>query len=291
MDYFRDLFKTTAVDRVILSGGAGGLTGFSGSLKKALQLPIEYGNPLSQLQSSAKETSGETVHMVGPALVAAAGLSIGKCGKIDLLPDEYRFSFKRSLQKAGQIALIPALVMLLLIVSIVLRGKISNQEKLLQVKSQVLTNLQTELHAINVPKKNLDRLVSQKLRLEKERNGLPVRISGKVTLPQILDEIARLVAWNQSLEKLSFNLEILEDDEEGEDYSTGSDFVIKGTIFGNKAKVLSTLEKFLRRLQASPLFVQVKLMDSRMTDPEKYTHRGLDFSVYVESVPTAKIRL
>ncbi len=289
MDYFRDLFKMNAVDRVILSGGAGSLKGFAGSLKKALGLPIEYGNPLTQLQSSAKGISEETLRSVGPALTAAAGLSIGKCDKIDLLPDEYRFSFKRSLQSAGQVVLIPAFAMLLLIVSVVMRGKIANQDKLLQVKSQVLANLQTELHAINVPKKNLDQLISQKLKLEKERKALPIKTSGKVALPQILDEIARLVAWNQSLERLSFNLEVREDEEE--DYSTGSDFVIKGTIFGNKTKVLFTLEKFLRRLQASSLFVQVKLLDSRTTDPEKYTHRGLDFSIYVQSVPTTRIQL
>lgn len=290
MDYFRDLFKMTVVDRVILSGGASSLRGFAGSLKKALRLPIETGNPLSQLPASAQDISDDTLRSVGPALVAAAGLSIGKCGKINLLPAEYRFSFKRSLQNAGQAALIPAFAILLLIVSIVLRGQVNNQNKLLQVESQILTHLQTELNSINIPKKNLDQLISQKLKLEKERKALPVKIPGEVTLPQILDEIARLVAWNQSLEKLSFNLEVLEDDDE-EGYSTGSDFVIQGTIFGSKAKVLSTLENFLRRLQASPLVVQVKLLDSRTTDREKYTRRGLDFSVYVQSVPTAKIQL
>lgn len=289
MDYFRELFKMTAVDRVILSGGAGSLRGFAGSLKKALRLPIEYGNPLRQLPSSAKDTSEDTLRSVGPALMAAAGLSIGRCGKINLLPEEYRFSLKRSLQNAGQAALIPAFVMALLIVSVVLRGKITHRNNLLQVKAQVLTNLQTELQAINIPKKNLDQLISQKLKLKKEREALPVKTPGRVTVPQILHEIARMVAWNQSLEMLSFNLEVVEDDEEN--YSTGSDFVIKGTIFGSKTKVLSTLEKFLRRLQASPLVVQVKLLDSRTTDLEKYTRRGLDFSVYVQSVPTTKIQL
>jgi len=171
----------------------------------------------------------------------------------------------------------------------VLRGKITHRNNLLQVKAQVLTNLQTELQAINIPKKNLDQLISQKLKLKKEREALPVKTPGQVTVPQILQEIARMVAWNQSLEMLSFNLEVVEDDEEN--YSTGSDFVIKGTIFGSKTKVLSTLEKFLRRLQASPLVVQVKLLDSRTTDLKKYTRRGLDFSVYVQSVPTTKIQL
>ena len=85
-------------------------------------------------------------------------------------------------------------------------------------------------------------------------------------------------------------MEVLNEEEE-QSCATGSDIVNQGMIIGSKAKVLSTLENFLRRVQASPLVVQVKLLDSRTTDREKYTRRGLDFSVYVQSVPTAKSQL
>nr|NIQ00904.1 hypothetical protein [Nitrospinaceae bacterium]NIR54958.1 hypothetical protein [Nitrospinaceae bacterium]NIS85371.1 hypothetical protein [Nitrospinaceae bacterium]NIT82198.1 hypothetical protein [Nitrospinaceae bacterium]NIU44442.1 hypothetical protein [Nitrospinaceae bacterium] len=36
-----------------------------------------------------------------------------------------------------------------------------------------------------------------------------------------------------------------------------------------------------KRLKRSALFDEVKLLDSRVTDKEKYTRRGLDFSIYV----------
>ncbi len=286
IEYFISTYQFNSVDRIVLCGGGSALKGYFERISESFDTPVERCNPLMQMNAPVDDLRQDLVFNQGPALTAAAGLALGRCDKINILPDRFRSNWKKSLAAMARNSIVPAFVILLLIVSFFMRGHLREKEKTLQDQRVVLERLKGVVAQIEGPKNQLRELEEEKERLEKIVRILPKGGEGIVNIPEIMKNLARMVSWNTSLELVSFSEQAVMLDTETPEIQAETEipetsFIIKGTIFGNKAEVLATLERFLKRLKRSALFDEVKLLDSRVTDKEKYTRRGLDFSIYV----------
>jgi len=99
IEYFKNQYRKNSVDRLILSGGGVGLSGMYRFLKENLDLEIDRCNVFMQAAVQDDSLSKEKMKLYGPSLTVAAGLALGKCDKINILPEKYRPSFKKTLIK------------------------------------------------------------------------------------------------------------------------------------------------------------------------------------------------
>jgi len=294
IDSFVNSYIMTTVERVVFSGGALALKGYSefvtDHMESVMDLSVVCYNPLSQMGVVNAESLEEDIESFGPSMVAATGLAVDKANKVNLLPEEYRQSIQKTLQQVARLAPIPVLVILLIALSVYLRSDLSDMRDQLASKNGMLSQMQGQIAAFEIPKAELAKLKLEKQRLEKEKGMLPVGTRTPVDIPQILNEIASRVSGNTALEQVTFSeYESRDDETGGEEKPTGHAFLVKGSIFGSRSNVLQTLEGFLKDLQASSRFVDVKLLDSKMTEKDKYTRRGIDFTIYIAPVLRPKV--
>jgi len=283
LDYFRNQYKVTAVHRMILSGGAVSLKGLYQFLAQNMDIAIDRCNALMQSTPPLTAVDTADVKLLGPSLTTAAGLAIGRCDKINVLPEEFRYSLKKTLIKWAPFSALPLLLVTLLVFSIVYRGSIETKQQLLKEKQNISRELQAKVVAGRVPLEDLSQLKNLKQQLEKEKSQLP-RVANPVDLRHVLDELSRLTPANTSLSKLSY---IAGDDSETQEAAGRQKgwVSLEGIIFGNEVRVLETLTAFLDKLKSSPVFKEVKLEKSQAIEGELYTSPGLDFNLSLLPVP------
>jgi hypothetical protein len=103
--------------------------------------------------------------LYGPSLTVAAGLALGQCDKINILPDKYRPSLKKTLAKFAPIAA------LLLIVGS-LYAYSSNLKQEIKTQTATLSNKRIELAVIQIQLPLLDKPIKKLKELKKKRNKL-----------------------------------------------------------------------------------------------------------------------
>ena len=172
--------------------------------------------------------------------------------------------------------------------SLYLRLDLHDKEQNLALQTRHLNELKQRFAALDIPKRKLEALKKIKQELLRKQALLPDGGETPVPLPRLLHEIARHVTANMALEQITFSE--FEGRKVGgttgqgdatEEARTAPAFLVKGTIFGNREKVLNTLETFLKDLKKSSRFSDVKLIESQVTDKDKYTRRGIDFTLFV----------
>lgn len=276
VDYFKNRYKVDTVHRIILSGGAVSLKGLYQFLASNVDITIDRCNALMQSSPPLKSVSTEDVKLLGPSLTTAAGLAIGRCDKINVLPEEFRYSLKKTLIKWAPFSALPILLIAMLVFSISYRGSIATKQKLLQEKQKISQALQVKVVAAKTLREDLDQLKALQRQLQKEKSQLP-RVSNPVDLHRVLSELSRLTPSNTSLSKLSYIVK-----NAGRTRGAGAQqgwIFLEGIIFDNEVKVLDTLTGFLNQLKNSPVFKEVKLERSQAIDAKLYTSPGLSFNL------------
>jgi hypothetical protein len=97
-------------------------------LKENLQLEIDRCNVFMQAGVQDDSLSKEEMKLYGPSLTVAAGLALGKCDKINILPEKYRPSIKKTLVKLVPLAAVLVLFAALYGYSSHLRGEVVKKE-------------------------------------------------------------------------------------------------------------------------------------------------------------------
>lgn len=287
IDSFGNSYIMTTVERVVFTGGGTGLRGFLDYARQHMELTVSSYNPLAQLPASGnRPTLEDDAAEIGHNLVAAAGCAVGQSTTINLLPEELRRSFAKTMRQMARLAPIPIALLLLIAFSLYLRLDLHDKEQNLTLQTRHLNELKQRLMALEIPKRQLEQLQKQKQNLLEEQALLPDDRQTPVNLPEVLNEIARRVTANMALEQVTFSE--FEGRRAAEEKggsppaeSKGLAFLLKGTIFGSREKVLNTLETFLKELKKSPRLADVKLLESQVTDKDKYTRRGIDFTVFI----------
>lgn len=282
VEYFKNLFKRDDISRLTVSGGAGGLTGFYRFLTSMLELRIEQFNPLTQSSPAVAGVTEDEARILGPSLAAATGLGIGACGRINLLPEEYRPSIKKDLIKLARVAIVPLILTGLVLYSGSLRDRVKEKQASLQMVQQEMNQLTVSLEQLQAPKQELAQLEVRRSDLSQKIGEMPLRSSGGIDFPRLFDELLRRLPENASLERLVLApgggvQPANREDGDDEDMEGNLLLRIEGQVFGDEVQSLGALERFIRNLEKSMLFTRVRVEESHELDGTVYSRDGLAF--------------
>jgi len=286
IEYFKNQYKRDKVHRLIISGGGVGLKGLYQFMKESLEMEIERCNVLFQASSTAKEISKEDAKLIGPSLTAAAGLALGRCEKIDVLPAELKGSLKKTLIRWAPVLLIPVLVGGVVSHSRHMRAQVQDKVNKLDEKNVLLSQLQRKVKELEAPTKELENLVKDRNQLKDEKKELPGSAAFPLDFGEVLDEIAAIVPDNASLSEISYSTGESDDEEvlrnkKNDDEVDDKRVTVKGNIFGDPSSIQTTLKYLLEDFKNSPAVKDVKLIKSQPLDPGSYNVPGIDFELYV----------
>ncbi|MCF8721535.1 type IV pilus assembly protein PilM [Nitrospina gracilis] len=290
IDSFSNSYIMTTVERVVFTGGAAGLHGFLDHVHQRLDLTVTAYNPLAQLEVSSRLKREGDAEDFGYSMVGAAGCAADQCKHINLYPEHLRQTFSKRIQELTRFAPVPLLILLLAAFSLFLRVDTFEKEQALALETRHLNELRQRFVSLDMPKRKLEKLKTIKEQLLAQQAQLPKKEIAPIDLPLVLDGIASRVSWNMALEQVTFG----EYEQNGKGPKSaeienrvarkGWGFLVRGTIFGSRQRVLKTLEDFLKELKTEPRFADVKLLESQVTDKDKYTQKGLDFALFLVPV-------
>ncbi|MDC0947148.1 hypothetical protein OAS18_06515 [Nitrospinaceae bacterium] len=254
---------------MILSGGGVGLSGLYNFLKENLDLEIERCYPFFQVDTEDESISKENIKLYGLSLIAAAGLALGQCDKINILPDKYRPSLKKILAKFAPIAAVLLIVGSLYAYSSNLRQEIKTQTAILSNKRIEIVVIQIQLPLLDKPIKKLKELKKKRNKLKKRKKVFPGSTSFPFKFYDVYTELALLVDNNTSLSEVTFEKRGGGEDKKSKRRKKKDKNLVKGEriklvghIFGNDFKTQSTLKFLLQDLRNSPVFKDIKLIRS-----------------------------
>ncbi len=294
IEYFKNQYRKDSVDRLILSGGGVGLSGMYKFLKDNLDLEIDRCNVFMQAEVQDDSLSKDKMKLYGPSLTVAAGLALGKCDKINVLPEKYRPSLKKSLVKLAPLAAAFVLFAALYAYSSHLRGGVTSQKNLLQDQKIALAKLQIQAPELEKPMQQLKALQDTKKELGKEKSQLPGSTPFPFEFDRVFSELALLTPGNVAISQISFAAKGSGEEEKEEEDLTSSGkadisglerIKIEGQIFGGGLKVQNSLRVLLQELKNSPVFLNIKLIKSSPLKEGEYNSPGIKFEVYVFPAP------
>ena len=288
MEYFKNQHKKDKIDKLVLSGGAVSLSGLYKFFSENLGVEIERCNVFMQCKTSLPGIDEKEMKLVGPSLTTAAGLALGKCDKINVLPERYRGSLKKTLIKWAPWSAIPVFMLVLLMMSIHLRGKIKSQEERLAAQEAEQVELQRKVMEAKVPMQTLTDLKKAREELESERNMLPQSPDRSVDIIAVFDLLSRIVPPNTSLSKIAYvapGAGLGENDNSGKDKKSKkggkAEIALQGNMFGEDEATLETLTSLVGQLNQSPLFAEAKLISSEALAEGVYTRQGIVFEIFL----------
>ncbi|MEE9258358.1 MAG: pilus assembly protein PilM, partial [Nitrospinaceae bacterium] len=293
IDYFKNQYKKDAVHRLILSGGGVGLSGLYQFLNAHLDLEIDRCNALFQSSPEAGADKEEK-KLLGPGLTAAAGLALGRCEKINVLPEEYKVTWQKTLVSLAPYSVIPLVAAGLIGFSVYQRGEIKTLNENLQKQKQEVAVLQNQIVELQKPGQELKKMQTQMKQLQKKRGYFPKAVNIPVNFEEVFDELARVADKNTSFSLISYtqsgsakskrSKQEKKTKDRGKQktsgrVSRGLEILVKGNIFGDRVSVQKTLRFLLRDLKNSRAFRDVKLIRSKTIPKGGFTKPGIDFEM------------
>ncbi|MBC8288605.1 MAG: type IV pilus assembly protein PilM [Nitrospinae bacterium] len=287
IEYFKNQYRKDSVDRLILSGGGVGLRGLYQFLKETLDLEIDRCNVFMQASVQDDSISKEDMKLYGPSLTVAAGLALGQCDKINVLPEKYRPSLKKTLIKLAPLAAVLVLFVALYGYSSTLRSEVSSKYQLLSDQKVELTNLQLQVPKLQEPIQELKSLNESKKALNEEKSQLPGSSTFPFNFELVFSELSLLVSNDTSLSQITYAAKGSDEAQaENADLTQNRERIkINGEIFGAGLKVQSSLQKLLQDLKNSPVFSDIKLIKSSPLPKGQYNSPGIMFQLYVFPAP------
>ena len=294
IEYFKNQYRKDSVDRLILSGGGVGLRGLYQFLKENLDMEIDRCNVFMQASVQDDSISKENMKLYGPSLTVATGLALGQSDKINVLPEKYRPSFKKTLVKLAPLAAALVLFLSLYAYSSSLRTEVSKKNKLLSEQKITLTNLQLQVPKLQAPIQELKNLKESRKALRREKNQLPGSSSFPFNFERVFSELSYLISNNTSLTKITYAAKGSEEAENENvdltkkgktDLSNRERIKVKGEIFGEGLKVQRSLKRLIRDFNNSRVFSDVKLIKSDALPDGQYNSSGISFEIYVFPAP------
>ena len=294
IEYFKNQYRKDSVDRLILSGGGVGLRGLYLFLKENLNLEIDRCNVFFQAAVQDDSISKENMKLYGPSLTVAAGLALGQCDKINVLPEKYRPSLKKTLIKLAPLAAMLVLFAGLYGYSSSLRSAVSTKTTLLSEQKLTLAKLQIQVPELGKPIQRLKDLKETKKTLHREKNQLPGSSPFPFNFDLIYSELSRVIPDNTSLSQVTYIAKGSDDEESGDvdltsrgkaDTSGRERIKVKGEIFGEGMKVQNSLRELLQDLKNSPVFSDIKLVRSSPLTEGQFNSPGIKFELYVFPAP------
>ncbi|NIP99379.1 MAG: hypothetical protein GWM98_02320, partial [Nitrospinaceae bacterium] len=207
IEYFKNQYKKDLVHRMVLSGGGVGLKGLDRFLNRHFDIALEHCNVLLKSQGGPANRNRDATDPIGPALTVAAGLALGRCGKINVLPEEWRASFKKKLLKN-----VPVMVLALLLavfggMSVHLRQTRDAVRDQVSFQKAELAREKLKMEFLKKPVHLLASLKKENRQLQEEMESLqPGGPRMLAFFPPMLDELSHIVPSNVSLSEITFSV-------------------------------------------------------------------------------------
>lgn len=277
IEYFKNQHKKSKIDKLILSGGASSLSGLYKFLSENLGVEIERCNVLIQCKSTVPGIDEKKAKHMGASLTTAVGLALGRCEKINVLPEIYRASLKKTLTKLAPFSVIPAVLLILLTVSVHLRGKTRAMETQIAVKEAEQAQLTKKVVISKGPIQALTDMKKTRDDLRNIRGQYPSASVSAVDSDAIFNLLSDAVDPNTSISKLA----LAGASEGGDNPKNGgeNDILLQGNIFGSDDSTLESLTTLLDKLNHSPVIAEAKLVASDTLQPDLYTRPGIKFEI------------
>ena len=277
IEYFKNQHKKSKIDKLILSGGAASLSGLYKFLTENLAVEIERCNVLIQCKSAIPGVDEKKAKLVGASLTTAVGLALGRCEKINVLPEIYRTSLKKTLTKLAPFSVIPAVLLILLALSIQIRGKNKAMEARITAKEVEQAQLTKTVVVYKGPMQTLTDLKKARDVLQNTRGQYPSASISPVDSDAIFNLLSEAVEPNTSVSKLAYASAA----EGGDNQKSGgeNDILLQGNIFGTDDDTLESLTALLDKLNHSPVLAEAKLVVSETLQSDLYTRPGTRFEI------------
>ena len=283
IEYFKNKYKRDQVHRLIMSGGGVGLRGLYQFLTDNLDIKIERCNALFEASTESMVLTKEDAKLIGPSLTAAAGLAVGRCEKINVMPVKYKESLQKNMAKLAPLAVVPLILGGMFYFGSHIRDDLKGIEKTLSERKALLVKLQMQLAKVQGPKKKLKKLGKIERELRREKSNLPSSAMASADFGFILGEFEKVIKKDTSLYKFTYTDSRYgkEKDEEEEIGKREAKLLIdvKGHVFGDDLSVQMTLQYLLEDLKKSLAFREVKLIKSDPFKKGRYTSPGIEFKL------------
>jgi type IV pilus assembly protein PilM len=227
-DYYREEFRASKIDRLVLIGAGANLKGLVDFLSQELSLPVGTGEPLVHSSAITAEQKVTFFTCIGAALSALAQ-SVSAHKEINLLPVEIREQGKILMRRLALEAILSALVVVCLLLFIGLKvATLGIRKRLEAVRVQVYT-------------------LSYQRELGQLRDSIEQIYTREPNWNEVFRELSNLVPDNAYLEHLSY---------------VNDELVLEGVIISKTDTTESVASDFLVALEKG-IFKNASFIESK----------------------------
>jgi type IV pilus assembly protein PilM len=278
-DFFVSQLRVPGVDKIILSGGGAMVKGLPEFLSEVLKIDVEVTNPFHDMPSAhgkqivVMDVDGARPREIFPDFAVATGLALTVPEHIDLIPEEIKIKKQRVVQGI----VIAASSFAILLVFATLYWNACKQLSALQMELSVK---RSQLFAMATPATKLPQLMELREKVRLEKTYLPEEPFERYQWTEIMKEMSNALPPKAMLTSFSVDAEApevpsFEGRIEGSVKRSRKLMRLKGIIFGEEPDDRICLNKFIRFMEASPLFANVRLVSTQ--DSTEYEQVGKYF--------------
>ncbi|MDO8094520.1 MAG: type IV pilus assembly protein PilM [Candidatus Brocadiales bacterium] len=305
-DFFSSQLHVPKIDRIILSGGGAMMKGLPEFLTQGLRMHVKVANPFQTLTLTlppawGREGRGDVddvrLHEISSCFAVAVGLALTVPERIDLLPEEIRIKRQRIVY--GTIFAVFFFILMLVFAALYW-----NASKQLSALQRDLSAKRSQLSAMVTPATKLPQLRELRERVKREKTLLPKEPFERYPWTEMMKEVSNAVPPKAVLTSLSVDTEVSETLPVGvpasppagelvhhsaagyahppnrgavEEPAIQSRKLMKlnGIIFDKDPDDRIGLNRFIRFMEASPLFTNIKLVSTQ--DTTEYEQVGKNF--------------
>lgn len=255
LDYYRQKYNTTQIDKLLLCGGGALIRSFDAYLAQAVGVRVEILNPFS-LKKIHGEKLNDELNRIGPRLVVACGLAIDRRHGLNLLPAKYK-TISRVRKVSKIIRYFATAVFVALALS---TGYFSLQVR--KITSD-LSGLQAEYRKLQPIREQYRALSRRQEQLLQKRKAYNAKIFVNTSARDHLLAISNLIPEKIALTSLA--IEPVPQEEGEKERKTGIEFVsLRGIVFPDNALEGANLAAFLLELEESGYFQDIEIANQEV---------------------------
>lgn len=268
LNYYKQTFKITKIDRLLICGGASRMKGFLEYLSK--NLPEVQVSELNSLQLvgewvDADNYDWKRLKAASPDLAVALGLVVRpKRQKFNLAPPELALKYRLASLKLGLKLLIPLFALAAGFMYLGVSAQVANYKRL-------ITNAESGLEQMEVTVSQIQILDQKKANYEKRKGLLDKAVGRQPLWHGVLKELSHITSDNIVLKKI----EVMEQEQPQQ-------LLLQGLVAQTYTSLDVALSQYLIALDESPFFERVQLV-STDRDPYSPTPRA-EFKVSCQLV-------
>jgi type IV pilus assembly protein PilM len=261
-DFYKAQTKERRIDRIFLCGGSAGLNNLAAFLSSGLGIEVSLHDAFAQVIVPPHLQDNRNFQQNKHGLTVALGLAVGRCRDVNFLPPKPTLLEVVNLRKW-----LPLMVLVLFFFA--LATMYFSAYRQADISREALRQKQTELSSLKVYVDEMVKLNVQREKVKQQLAQFPEFSFDQPLFSTIFISLSRVFPDNAYLK--SINLEKgTAPPKEGTATPAALKLRLEGIVFGDDAKVLSTLVQIAKDLEHSERFHHVMLVSSEKAAEAKY---------------------